>query len=468
MGELSCKRAELMIEELLEDRLDEPDRTALDDHLLRCESCQGYRNAAMIALDVLGDQPLVSPSERALDRIWRDLDRRLDQDESGSAESSRSVGANGAPARVVPMRLVGVSVAIAAALAAVAFGIFWAWSPLSRDETVARDDTSRRGPALVAESPPEQAAPVEAQEPRDVSGLALAQGSAEVSRDGAQVQVSPDLPILGGDEVQTADDGVAVLRRDDEVTLALGPGTTLGVDRVSTGSVEVSLSSGWLAGRVDHGDEPLEVRVETPAGELHVLGTIFAVEVTSADAVTVRVSRGEVAFETHEGQGRVTVAAGHEAVFPEARTTETSQQVVRRDEALLNGRLEAPSEAVATASVEELFERAEAARRGGRHAQAASLYRRIAASDNSSAGGTALISLGQLSLGPLGQPAQARRAFSSYLSSGRRALRQEAFVGLLRSQRALGQSAAARATARRYLEQYPNGRYRSVAEELGR
>jgi hypothetical protein len=459
MGELSCRRAELMIEALLDDRLDEPGRRALDEHLGRCSACRGYRSGAVYAVEALGDQALQRPSEQVVERMWRELDRRLDK------EQALGVDRGVVRARALPWRAVAAaSVALAAALAAFAVGFLWAWSPPG-DETVARGEDVARGATASEVEASEPAKQARAEEVPAAS-LLLADGTAEVRRAGAPIARPGDGRLRDGDVVQTSDDAVAVLRRGDAVRLALGPGSALEVARVVEGAVEVALSSGWLVGRVEPGETPIEVTVRTPAGEVLVLGTIFAVEVADVGTVTVRVVRGEIAFDRDGDLGRTTVAAGREAFFPEGRSDETTPQVAARDVALLEGRITTPVAAVASAGVEELFERAEAARRRGQHEQAATLYRRIAASDRGAAGGTALISLGQLSLGPLGQPDQARRAFSSYLASGRRSLRQEALVGLLRSQRALGQTSAARATARRYVDEYPSGRYRAVADDL--
>jgi hypothetical protein len=270
-----------------------------------------------------------------------------------------------------------------------------------------------------------------------------------------------------GDAVQTGGESHALFQRGDEVRIAVGPGSAFTVEGLTGDALAVSLESGWLTGRVDPSDEPLEVRVATPAGTLRVLGTIFAIEVGESSEVEVRVARGEVAFQPEGDQPSVTVSSGQAVSFPDGRIAAARAQIVNRDEALLEGRLLPRPEAVAaTVNIEDLFERAESARRGGQLRQAATMYRRIATLDRGAAGGTALISYGQLSLGPLGQPGQARQAFSSYLSSGRRSLRQEAFIGLLRAQRALGQTTGARNTARRYLGEYPSGRYRTAAEAI--
>lgn len=460
MGERSCKRAEMMIEELLDDRLDEPGRKALDEHLQRCETCQGYREAAVYALNALGAQPLPSPTDQALDRMWQKLDRRLDAAEpdlNGMNFESPS------PAKVLSFRaVVGASLAIAAALAAVAFGLFWVWPPEPEGSVAERPGS----PTQAAEDRAEPPAVVEEAAP---PFLLLASGEAEVRRGeaGELLPSAVEARLQDRDEVRTSDESLALFRRGDEVRLAVGPGSTFDVEHSTGDALEVSLTSGWLTGRVDPSDEPLEVRVDTPAGMLRVLGTIFAVELGESDEVEVRVARGEVAFQPNGAHPSVTVSSGQVVSFPEGRIAAASAHVVSRDEALLEGRLLPPSEDVAVGiSVENLFERAEAARRRGQLRRAASMYRRIASVDRGAAGGTALISYGQLSLGPLGQPAQARQAFSSYLTSGRRSLRQEAFVGLLRAQRALGQTSGARSTARRYLGEYPSGRYRTVAEEL--
>ena len=78
MGGLTCKRAEAMIDDLLDDLLPEPERETLVAHLEECESCQSYRDAARFTLDMLGSQPLASPTPRSLDRMWSNLESKLD------------------------------------------------------------------------------------------------------------------------------------------------------------------------------------------------------------------------------------------------------------------------------------------------------------------------------------------------------------------------------------------------------
>ncbi len=459
MGELSCKKMEFMIEELLDDRLDEPGRVALDEHLRRCPNCQGYRHAALHARETLGGQPLSSPSDRAIDRMWRALDRKLDQDDPRHSYRPRPLGL-----KVTPLR-VAAGAALAASVAAVALGLPWLWPP-ERTEDLAQAvrETS-------SDPEPEERSPAEGPVER-ASGpaLVLTRGDAEIRRADEPLG-ELEGGLRDGDEVRTADGAVAVLGRGDEIRLALGPQSALTLERLAPGALEVNLESGWLVGQVDPGEQALEVKVRTPAGVVFVLGTIFAVEVAASGSVEVRVTRGQVTFEMdgeEDEPAPETVSAGQVASFPSGQTVEVSPRVVGRDQALLEGRLmPRPAEVVVTTDVETLFEQAETARRGGQLRRAAALYTRIAATDpRGASGGTALISLGQLSLGPLGQPAQARQAFSSYLSSRRRSLRQEAFVGLLRAQRALGQMGPARRTARQYLDEYQSGRYRHVAEEL--
>lgn len=444
MGELSCKRAEVMIEDLLDDLLDEPERAIIDVHLLRCPDCQSFRQAAVFTRSALGSQPLAEPPDRAMQRMWQELQSRLDEEPVPPAVKPPRSRRRSAVAGVIGL-------AVAAGLAALVIGLLAADQPPSTPEPVAAgQEPAAERPEVAVDQPPAPAP------------LRLAAGQARV--DGADA--SGGVPLSEGDRVTTPAETMASLELGEHLQIALGPDSSVQLLRRDADGIELSLDQGWVVGRLDPTDERLTLKVHTPAGELTVLGTIFAVEATDEEEVEVRVSRGRVAFRVSDGDEPVEIEAGRSGRFPAGATSELDDQASSRDEALLDGRFE-PPQGPAPALVfdpDSLFEQAEAARRQGQHSRAAALYQQITASNGSGSAGTAQISLGQLYLGPLGQPARARGVFARYLSSNRRGLRQEAFIGLFRAQRALGQAAAAAATARRYLTEYPDGRYRQVVE----
>jgi tetratricopeptide (TPR) repeat protein len=91
----------------------------------------------------------------------------------------------------------------------------------------------------------------------------------------------------------------------------------------------------------------------------------------------------------------------------------------------------------------------------GQFQRAADVYRKLyETSPGSAAGGTALVSLGELSLAPLNDPRAALAAFDAYLSIGG-ALSQEAAFGRIRALRALGRTADERTAIERFVARYP-------------
>lgn len=103
----------------------------------------------------------------------------------------------------------------------------------------------------------------------------------------------------------------------------------------------------------------------------------------------------------------------------------------------------------------ELLSRARALRAGGRSAEAATAYRRLlAAYPRSDEARASLVSLGELLLSELGDPAAALRAFDSYLKAGG-GLAQEARYGRVRALARLGRRAEERAAIEQFLLDYP-------------
>jgi tetratricopeptide (TPR) repeat protein len=101
----------------------------------------------------------------------------------------------------------------------------------------------------------------------------------------------------------------------------------------------------------------------------------------------------------------------------------------------------------------------------GQFRRAAEVYRQIhQASPRSAAGGTALVSLGELSLSSLNDPRAALAAFDSYLTTGG-ALSQEAAFGRIRALRALGRTAEERTAIERFVAQYPKVPQSSVLRD---
>jgi TolA-binding protein len=106
----------------------------------------------------------------------------------------------------------------------------------------------------------------------------------------------------------------------------------------------------------------------------------------------------------------------------------------------------APPSLAARDGARSLFEQAVAARRGGQHALAASLFEQLQHRyGDSEEASISQIALGRLWLDRLGQPARALVQFESYLAARRRGeSREEAMVGRAAALERLGRTASAR------------------------
>jgi tetratricopeptide (TPR) repeat protein len=115
-----------------------------------------------------------------------------------------------------------------------------------------------------------------------------------------------------------------------------------------------------------------------------------------------------------------------------------------------------PSGEANALSAEELLARARSLRATGRAADAAQAYRHLIASwPRSAEARVGLISLGELELSELSEPAAALRDFSTYLN-GRGSLEPEARYGRIRALGRLGRRAEELSEAREFVRNYPS------------
>jgi tetratricopeptide (TPR) repeat protein len=113
------------------------------------------------------------------------------------------------------------------------------------------------------------------------------------------------------------------------------------------------------------------------------------------------------------------------------------------------------SEPGAVPSAAELLSRARSLRSSGRYSEAAGAYQRLLGSYPKSAEArAALVSLGELQLSQLGNPAAALRSFDAYLAGGG-SLKQEARYGRIRALRQLGRRTEARQASDDFVRDYP-------------
>jgi len=117
-------------------------------------------------------------------------------------------------------------------------------------------------------------------------------------------------------------------------------------------------------------------------------------------------------------------------------------------------------------SAADLLEQATEARRAGRASDAAASYEELLSSHRGdSRAPLAAIELGRLRMDALRDPAGAAQAFELALRLGPASpLREDALARLVRANDAAGRATACRDARRRYLEAYPDGRWRADVE----
>lgn len=228
--------------------------------------------------------------------------------------------------------------------------------------------------------------------------------------------------------------------------------------------------------------------IATSLGRVTAVGTIFAVEVAPDGSALARVARGRVLVRaTADGIAR-SLRAGESLRIGASTPTPLSSADRARDLALLgwaaqeqpagepSSRIEVGARAGAEpragnesarsggaaashgrgSSPEDLIEQASALRASGQFAQAAEIYRKIyALNPRATSGLAALVSLGEVLLSSLGDPAAALDAFEAYLNHGG-ALAQEAAYGKARALRALDRTTEEKAAIVRFLSRYPD------------
>jgi ferric-dicitrate binding protein FerR (iron transport regulator) len=204
--------------------------------------------------------------------------------------------------------------------------------------------------------------------------------------------------------------------------------------------------------------------IVTPAGSVTAVGTVFSVESAEDGTITARVAEGKVVVREKDVPAPRPLRAGESLRLGAAKPSALTAQERERDLSLLPAELRAPhpnesvrspSASAPASSLEASLQQALALRAQGEFRRAAEVYRKIyEAGPRSAAGGTALVSLGEISLSSLNDPRAALAAFDAYLSLGG-ALSQEAAFGKIRALRALGRTAEERTAIERFVARYP-------------
>jgi ferric-dicitrate binding protein FerR (iron transport regulator) len=264
--------------------------------------------------------------------------------------------------------------------------------------------------------------------------------------------------------------------------------------RVETAAktLAVVLERGAVWVHVDPRTRTARVSVRTNEGEVAVEGTVFRVAISDG-GTEVRVLRGAVALrprggsawrlaageraalvggapepmeldeirsarellETHSvvGPGDLPIPAGATEPPAIAGATESPQTVSRGGQkAALQ-----PSEESGGGSIDALLSEIRRARAARDWPKVSALYEALTRGHRGEeAAEAAMVSLGQVRLEKLGDPASALRWFDAYLVGGGRTLRPEALQGRAEALRSLGKSCDERRALAAYCESFPN------------
>ncbi len=451
MSRRDCERwASIADREALEIEVSADDARFSIEHARLCQACSAELSAWR---DLESQQAGPTPAaerdllleDAVLTKFWSEL---------GATESRPT------PVRAKSRHGLALGLALGATAAAAAAGIFFVSSRLNGTATSVARVVVGSGSSLTARSAARRI------------GEAVAEG--ETLRAGgspACLLIEPGVRacLSAGGELRIADTALAHRR------LELVRGTVVASLSPQPAGTSFSISTGGTV--------------------VTAVGTIFSVEVaTSGGPVKVRVLRGSVKVRSAGANERV-LGAHQELAFgaqPSVGSTAAAEAndlaLLRDDPELAAAAAEAPWAAAPVASTPakpealssaggartnpvaeplssgeplgpgELLRHALELRAAQRFAEAANVYRKLIAQQPRSAEArTALVSLGDLQLSRLSDAASALKSFDAYLSSGDRALEQEAQYGRIRALRALGRGAEEQLAIERLLSSYPAG-----------
>ncbi|MES2257185.1 MAG: FecR domain-containing protein [Pseudomonadota bacterium] len=121
--------------------------------------------------------------------------------------------------------------------------------------------------------------------------IKTSKGSVTIERAGKQMAGPVGAAVLSSDRIITGADGSAGITLRDETLLALGPNTTLALEKFAfdstthEGTLDASVKRGTLAvisGKLSK-QSPKAVKFSTPSTVLGVRGTEFVIEVGDGD-----------------------------------------------------------------------------------------------------------------------------------------------------------------------------------------
>jgi TolA-binding protein len=270
---------------------------------------------------------------------------------------------------------------------------------------------------------------------------------------------SPQSPVMAGLVIDTGSAQQEVALPDGS-TLSLGPATRLRVVGASAGEIRLHLERGNVACEVVHREER---RFVIAAGTVEVedRGTRFEVEVrpgSGQDVVAVRVDRGAVEVRDAARVTSVTLQPGQEwksasvaasparsgddratAADPSSTPAPTARPATPEPTASPSASAGSRSPRNGALSPQALFERADAARLAGRHADAAAdferFYRRFPSDPRA---GLAAYELGRIRLGSLRDPRGAVEAFDAVIARASEPFLEDAEAGRVEALADLG------------------------------
>jgi len=182
-----------------------------------------------------------------------------------------------------------------------------------------------------------------------------------------------------------------------------------------------------------------------PAGLRRLERPARVASVASAPPTTLRSASARVEFDAASATPR----SAAQSVAPEAAKPAALEATTRRVAADTSGEMN-------VLSAEELLTRARSLRAAGRAVEAAQAYRHLIMTwPRSSEARVGLISLGELELSELSEPAAALHDFSAYLKV-RGSLDPEARYGRIRALARLGRQAEELSEARAFVRDYPS------------
>ncbi|MCB9701125.1 MAG: hypothetical protein H6711_04495 [Myxococcales bacterium] len=315
--------------------------------------------------------------------------------------------------------------------------------------------------------------------PEEAPRVAVAEGDAEVERAAG----SEGLRLLRG--AATAGEGgtplAAGARLEAGSSLALADGACVGVTALFEGCARgpASLRIRGAAIAVEGG--ALAFEASAPAASIvwvEVAGAVIRSDAPGAFALVVevdhwelRAERGEVLVRLEgEGEAERRLGAGEVLRIPPA-TPEDEDAADEAGEGEGEGDAGAStgdaaigvgSRARPAGDPRALLAEAQALRGAADYRGAARVYRRLIREEGgrTSLARTAQVALGQLYLGPLGDPARALRAFDAYLrGAAEGAMAEEALYGKIEALRRLGREEAAAEASAEFLRRFPRSSY---------